>query len=90
MRRSLPIETVFNIHDHDNQLIQQKQYFYPEENITEITIDAHKEFEENTFILVPEMSLKITIIGNHTCILADIDAYKIDNLNEGKVTKVSF
>ena len=29
------------------------------------------------------MNLKISVIGNHTCILADINAYKIDDIEEG-------
>jgi len=81
-RRSVQIETVLNIHDHGDHSFQQKQIFYPAENITEIIVDAHKEFEKNTFFLLPKIGLKISIIGNHTCILADIDAYKIDDIDE--------
>ena len=88
-RRSAPIETIINIHDHDDQPFQQKQIFYPDENITEIEVDAHKQFERNTFFLVPNINMRISVIGNHTCILADINAYKIDDVEEGKLIKWS-
>ena len=81
---STQIETTFYIHDHDDNSFQQKQIFYPKENITEILVTAHKEFEQNTFYLVPNEGLKISIIGNHTCILSHIDAYKVDDIEEGK------
>ena len=74
-----------NIHDHDEQPFQQKQIYYRDENITEIVVDAHKEFEKNTFFLLPNIGLKISIISNHTCIIADINAYKIDDLEEGEI-----
>ena len=83
--RSSEIASVFNIHDHGDRSFQQKQFFYPEENITEIIVDAHKEFEKNTFFLLPNLGLKISVIGDHTCILADINAYKIDDVEEGEI-----
>merc|ERR1712064_16700 len=86
-RRSSQITSVLNIHDHGDRSFQQKQFFYPEENITEIIVDAHKEFEKNTFFLLPNLGLKISVIGDHTCILADINAYKIDDVEEEFITE---
>lgn len=86
-RRSTPIESVFNILDHGDRPFQQKQKLYPEENITEIIVDAHKDFEKNTFFLLPNLGLRISVIGDHTCILADINAYKIDDVEEGEIKK---
>ena len=65
--------------------IQQKEVYYQDENITEITIDAHNQFERNTFFLIPNLGLKITVIGNHTCILADIGAYKTDDIEDREI-----
>ena len=85
-RRSTEIETSLDIRDHGDIPFKQTQIFYPEENITEINVAAHKEFENNSFFMVPNIGLRISIVGNHTCILADIDAFKIDDIEESKFT----
>ena len=58
--------------------------YYSTENITEITVQAHNDYEQNTFFLLPEYQLRATVIGNHTCIFSDIRAYDFDEIPQSK------
>ena len=73
------------IRDHSIQPFKQYTTYFTKENFTEIIVEAHNDYEENTFYLLPEYQLRITVIGNHTCIFADIHAYDFNDTTESEL-----
>ena len=62
------------IEDHGHPFKQRETHFV-DENITQIVVEAHKEFSENTFFYVHNLGLRVAVVSNQTCILSDINAY---------------
>ena len=60
--------------DHGPAFKQRETHFL-NENITQIVVEAHKEFSENTFFHIHNLGLRVAVVSNQTCILSDIDAY---------------
>merc|ERR1719259_142296 len=77
------------IRGHSSHPFKQYTTHYINENITEITVEAHNDFEQNTFFLLPEYQLRAAVIGNHTCIFSDIHAYDFDQLPQ-KQSQLNF
>jgi len=73
-------ESVVEIRDHSTLPFKQYTRFYPDQKITEIQVEAHNDYEQNVFFLLHEHQLRIAVIGNHTCIFSDINAYDIDSV----------
>jgi len=74
------IRTEIEIHGHSSHPFKQITKHYIRENITEITVEAHNDYDRNTFFLIPENQLRVAVIGNHTCIFSDIFAYDFDEV----------
>jgi len=72
------IESELEIRDHSNSPFKQYTTYYPDENITEITVEEHNDYERNTFFLLPSYQLRVAVIGNHSCIFSDIHAYDLN------------
>ena len=77
-------QAVLEIHDHSVNPFKQYTKFYPDENITEITVEAHNDYEQNTFFLLPEYQLRVAVLGDHTCKFSDIFAYDFQNIRQSK------
>ena len=73
-------ESVVEIRDHSTLPFKQYTRFHPDQKITEIQVEAHNDYEQNVFFLLHEHQLRIAVIGNHTCIFSDINAYDIDSV----------
>ena len=73
-------ESVVEISDHSAQPFKQYTRYHPDQKITEIKVEAHNDYEQNTFFLLHEHQLRVAVIGNHTCIFSDIHAYDIDSV----------
>ena len=71
----MPETTEIMIEDHGLPF-KQIETFFENENITQILVEAHKEYEENVFFLLHNLGLRVAVVNNQTCILSDIDAYK--------------
>ena len=78
------IRTEIEIHGHSSHPFKQITKHYIRENITEITVEAHNDYDRNTFFLIPENQLRVAVIGNHTCIFSDIFAYDFDEVPTSK------
>ena len=75
-RRSTQITNELLIEDHGPPFKQIETYF-EDENITEIIVEAHKEFDENTFFLIHDLKMRVAVISNQACIFSEIDAYNL-------------
>ena len=69
------IHSEVEIRDHSIKPFKQYTTYFTKENFTEIIVEAHNDYENNTFFLLPEYQLRVAAIGNHTCIFSDINAY---------------
>lgn len=78
------IRSEIEISGHSSRPFKQITSHYINENITEITVEAHNNYERNTFFLIPEQQLRVAVIGNHTCIFSDIFAYDFDEVPTSK------
>ena len=78
-------QAVLEIHDHSVSPFKQYTKFYEEENITEITVQAHNDYEQNTFFLLHDSQLRVAVLGDHTCKFSDIFAYDFDNIRQSKL-----
>ena len=72
------------IRDHSATPFKQFTTYYAAENLTEITVQAHNEYLENTFFLLPEYQLRVAVIANHTCIFSEIHAYDFDQIPQSE------
>ena len=81
-------EGEFVIQDHSAFPFKQYTRLFQKENLTEITVEAHNDFQQNTFYILPDFQLRVAVVGNHTCKFSDMHAYDFKDFPHSKFVKL--